>query len=106
MEANELTEKEIKQAKKTRQKKGSEEIVLQNDVQTLMNTRQGRRMLFTILGFTGMNANGFNANNSHLTAFHAGQRQVGLDISDLIQRFSQEDYLKMLKEQMEDNSSE
>lgn len=68
-----------------------------NDWKWLMSTARGRRLVWRLLGKTGIFRTSMTGNS--YTFFNEGQRNVGLMIQAIITEHSPEDYAKMLVEQ-------
>ena len=71
------------------------------DIKWLMDHPQGRRLVWDLLGFTGIYRQVFTGNSE--TFFNDGKRVVGLRYLDLVNRHAPEQYTTMLKEHVNDN---
>ena len=56
------------------------------DLQTVLKTPQGRRVLWQILQAAQVRQHGFISGDSLATAFHCGQRSIGLYLLDEIEQ--------------------
>ena len=56
------------------------------DLQTVLKTPQGRRVLWSILQAAQVRHHGFVPGDSLATAFHCGQRSIGLYVLDEIEQ--------------------
>ena len=56
------------------------------DLQTVLKTPQGRRVLWRILQAAQVRQHGFVPGDSASTAFHCGQRSIGLFLLDEIEQ--------------------
>lgn len=56
------------------------------DLQTVLKTPQGRRVLWQILQAAQVRQHGFIPGDSLATAFHCGQRSIGLYLLDEIEQ--------------------
>lgn len=59
-------------------------IADQNDLKSVLETDAGRRVFRRILNHTGVNSASFTPNQSDVTAFREGRRDVGLWLNDLL----------------------
>lgn len=68
-----------------------------DDLRQVMNSKQGRRFMWRLLGKCGAMRQSFNTNGS-IMSFNEGQRSIGIPlIADLMQH-APEKYAEMLKE--------
>lgn len=75
------------------------------DLQTVLKTPQGRRVLWRLLQAAQIRQHGFVPNDSAATAFHCGQRSIGLFLLDEIEQAQPGAYQQMRGEyQAEINS--
>ncbi len=56
------------------------------DLQTVLKTPQGRRVLWNLLQVAQVRRHGFVPGDSLATAFHCGQRSIGLYLLDEIEQ--------------------
>ena len=68
------------------------------DFKWLMSNKRGRRVIWRLLGKTGVYRSSFNHSGS-VTAFNEGARNIGLMLIDAIHEFCPELFLTMLQEQ-------
>lgn len=66
------------------------------DWQWLMNQRQGRRLMWQLLGMTGLYQPSFTGNST--TFFREGQRNIGLRLTRDMQDYSPKQYMQMWAE--------
>lgn len=69
----------------------------EEDITWLMSSKRGRRIVFRLLGYSGIYDTSFNT-NSQVTAFNEGRRNEGLRLLGQVSQFCPENYLKMLRE--------
>ena len=98
---HELDESELQNVKNTRQRDGSVEAQRRRDMHHLMHDDAFRRFLWEILGFTGFNSNTVDFENIQRQYFYLGKSAAGKDISDFVQQYQPEQYLLMIKENMQ-----
>lgn len=68
-------------------------------VEWVMSTEQGRAFCWWALDdLAQLNGQTFAGEQSHTTAFHAGRRQVGIELMEHLQRFAPHLYRQMLLE--------
>ena len=68
------------------------------DWQTVLKTVQGRRILFYLMQVAQLDQHGFVPNDALSTAFHCGQRSIGLLISRLVEKADPAAFFKMKEE--------
>lgn len=68
-----------------------------NDLQWLMGSKRGRRIVQRLLAKTGLYRSSFN-NSGSVTAFNEGQRNFGLRLMALIAAHCADQYITMLQE--------
>ena len=73
---------------------------LSYDLQTILKTPQGRRVLWTILQAAQIRQHGFVPGDGASTAFHCGQRSIGLYLLDEIEQAVPGAYQQMRGEYM------
>jgi hypothetical protein len=72
---------------------------LQAQAEWALSTEQGRAWHWHLLDeVCQLNGQTFAGESSHTTAFHAGRRQVGIELMQLLQRFAPHLYRQMLDE--------
>lgn len=97
----ELEETELQNVQNVRQKAGNAEAQRRRDMHELMHNDAFRRFLWEILGMTGMNANSLDFDSIQRQYFLLGKAAAGKDISEYVQRYQAEQYLLMIKENMD-----
>ena len=65
------------------------------DLQTVLKTAQGRRLLWRILQATRIRQHSFVPGDATATAFHCGQQSIGLFLLDEIEEASPGAYTQM-----------
>lgn len=98
---HELEKSDIKQVQKAKQDAGTREAQEKQDMHELMHNAAFRRFLWHTLGLTGMNANETDFNNVNRQYYLKGRAAVGKDVSEFVQGYQPEQYLVMIKENME-----
>lgn len=68
-----------------------------NDLQWLMGSKRGRRVVRRLLAKTGLYRTSFN-NSGSVTAFNEGQRNVGLWLMALLEAHCSDQYIVLLQE--------
>ena len=68
------------------------------DLQTVLKLPQGRRVLWQVLQAAQVRAHGFVPGDSLATAFHCGQRSIGLFLLDEIEQAMPGAYQQMRSE--------
>ena len=68
------------------------------DLQTVLKTPQGRRVLWQILQAATVRQHGFIPGDALATAFHCGQRSIGLFLLDEIEQAQPGAYQQMRSE--------
>lgn len=68
------------------------------DLQTVLKTPQGRRVLWQILQVAQIHQHGFVPGDALATAFHCGQRSIGLFLLEEIEQAQPGAYLQMRSE--------
>lgn len=68
------------------------------DLQTVLKTPQGRRLLWQLLQATQVRQHGFVPGDGLATAFHCGQRSIGLFLLDEIEQAVPGAYQQMRSE--------
>ena len=68
------------------------------DLQTLLKLPQGRRVLWRILQAAQVRQHGFVPGDAYATAFHCGQRSIGLFLLDEIEQAHSGAYQQMRSE--------
>jgi len=71
------------------------------DLQWLMGSKRGRRIVRRLLAKTGLYRSSFNHSGS-ITAFNEGERNVGLKLMALIEVHCKDQYIAMLQESQVD----
>lgn len=72
---------------------------LQAMVEWFLSTTQGREFAWHLIDeVCQLNGQTFAGEETHATAFHAGRRQVGIELMQLLQRFDPAGYRGMLTE--------
>lgn len=72
---------------------------LQAQIEWVLSTSQGREFCWWLLDTVAMlNGQTFAGEHTHQTAFHAGRRQVALELMLELQRFAPMQYRQMLQE--------
>lgn len=74
---------------------------LAQDIEWLMASPRGRRLVWDLLAFTGIYRQVFTGNSE--TFFNDGKRVVGLRYLDLVNRHAPDNYTAMLKEHVNDH---
>lgn len=69
-----------------------------NDLRVVMDSQNGRRFVYSILDFAGINRLSFTGNSN--TYFNEGGRNVGLWLKDMLEKNLPDLYLLMLKENL------
>lgn len=88
-------------ARKARRDEKKDKQDRDNAVQALLGTGQGRRYVYWLLEITkAIGVNPFAA-DSHVTAFHCGEQNVGQQIMAHVIEVDADRFLLMLKEQEE-----
>ena len=72
------------------------------DLRHVMDSKEGRSVVFRLLEFTGRNKHGFTG-NANQSAFNSGQRNVGLFIETELREESDDLYLLMMQEAKAEN---
>ena len=67
----------------------------------ILSTKGGRNVMYRILQQTGVQVDGFNE-NPYIHARNAGKREDGLWLIDELKAASNEKYMTMLKEHIDD----
>ena len=75
------------------------------DLQTILKTPQGRRVLWQILQMAHVRQHGFVPGDSLATAFHCGQRSIGLYLLDELEQAQPGAYQQMRGEYMAEITS-
>lgn len=70
-----------------------------SDVEWLMSTQQGRRVMWRLLSLAGVYRTSFAGEETHATAFAEGARNIGLQLIHEVQRLTPDAYSQMVKEQ-------
>ncbi len=68
------------------------------DLQTILKLPQGRRALWRILQAAQVRQHGFVPGDAYATAFHCGQRSIGLFLLDAIEQAHSGAYQQMRSE--------
>lgn len=68
----------------------------EGDLKWLMSDKRGRRVVWRLLGETGLFRSSFTGNSE--TFYREGRRAVGLMLLDWVQQVSPDGYLLMMKE--------
>ena len=68
------------------------------DLQTVLKTPQGRRVLWRILQAAQVRQHGFVPGDAYATAFHCGQRSIGLFLLEEIEQAHAGAYQQMRSE--------
>ena len=68
------------------------------DLQTVLKTPQGRRVLWQVLQAAQVRQHGFIPGDALATAFHCGQRSIGLFLLDAIEQAVPGAYQQMRSE--------
>ena len=76
------------------------------DLQTVLKTVQGRRILWRILQATRVQQHAFVPGDPHATAFHCGQQSIGLFLLHEIEDALPSAYLQMRGEYLSEVTSE
>lgn len=71
----------------------------ETDVQWLMSTQQGRRIMWRLLSLAGVFRISFAGEETHATAFAEGARNIGLVFMNDLQTLCPERYVQMTSEQ-------
>jgi len=71
------------------------------DWQTVLQTVQGRRVLWSILQAAQLNSHGFVPADGLSTAFHCGQHSIGLFVMNWVEETDETALSKMRKEYLE-----
>jgi hypothetical protein len=67
----------------------------------LMSTKQGRYAAWWLLDeVCGLFSQTFTGEATHQTAFHAGQRQVAIEVMQQLKRAAPHEYVEMLRERL------
>ena len=91
---NSSDEEQVKNAERKEKYRDKEEDM---DLQFILSTLQGRRFMWRFLSDCGVFKLSFADNALH-TAFHEGERNVGLRLFTKINEIDSEAYFKMVKE--------
>lgn len=75
------------------------------DLQTVLKTPQGRRVLWQILQAAQVRQHGFIPGDALATAFHCGQRSIGLFLLDEIEQAQPGVYQQMRSEYVAEMTS-
>lgn len=70
------------------------------DLQAVLQTPPGRRLMWRILQAAQIEAHGFVAGDSHATSFHCGQRSIGLFMLAEMERAMPGIYTRIKQEQL------
>lgn len=76
-----------------------------SDLQSVLKTAAGRRVLWRILQSTQLHAHGFVPNDALSTAFHCGQRSIGLFLLGALDEASPSSYQQMRMEYLSETKS-
>lgn len=98
-----LKDLDRRQADKAARSKASKDTE-EEDIKWLMKTKQGRRVMWTLLERCGTFGDPFNT-NAMLMASNAGQQRVGRAYFATVQSVAPEQYLPMVKEAKERNDN-
>ena len=71
---------------------------LKKDLEVVMSTPSGRRIIWRLLGIAGTFTRSFDTDSQYATAFNEGKRSVGLDIYDDIMQYCPERYIQAQNE--------
>ncbi len=66
-----------------------------SDLQSVLKTVQGRRVLWRILQAARVQQHAFVPGDAYATAFHCGQQSIGLFVLDEIQQVAPQAYQQM-----------
>lgn len=69
-----------------------------SDLQSVLKMPQGRRVLWRILQAAQVQQHGFVPGDAYATAFHCGQRSIGLFLLDEIEQARSGSYVQMRSE--------
>lgn len=69
-----------------------------SDLQSVLKMPQGRRVLWRILQAAQVQQHGFVPGDAYATAFHCGQRSIGLFLLDEIEQARAGSYVQMRSE--------
>jgi hypothetical protein len=86
------------QGEALRQKAENARKTFVEDVKWLMSSPRGRRLVWWVLGKSGVNRTSFN-NSGSVMAFNEGQRNIGLMLQAEVLEASPDAYMTMLQEQ-------
>ncbi len=75
------------------------------DLQTVLKTPQGRRVLWQLLQTAQVRQHGFIPGDALATAFHCGQRSIGLFLLDEIEQAQPGAYQQMRSEYVAEMTS-
>lgn len=76
-----------------------------SDLQTVLKTAAGRRVLWRILQSTQLDHHGFVPSDALSTAFHCGQRSIGLFLLAAMEEASPSSYHQMRLEYLSETKS-
>jgi len=79
-----------------RQRRGVEQY--HDDLRVVMKTAAGRRVVHALLHESGVFRRSMAPGDSHLTAFHEGQRAIGLAVHDDVREACFDLFMDMLRE--------
>ncbi len=68
------------------------------DIDAIMATEGGRKVMYTLLEYTGVFRSTFDK-DTHQHAFNAGKRQVGLYLVDELKEAAPDKFNRMMEEQ-------
>lgn len=86
------------QSEALKQKQENARKTFVEDVKWLMSSPRGRRLVWWLLGKSGVNRTSFN-NSGSVMAFNEGQRNIGLMLQAEVLDASPDAYMTMLTEQ-------
>lgn len=75
------------------------QLTQDSDIQWLMSTQQGRRVMWRLLSLAGVYRISYQGENTHETAFAEGGRNIGLVFMNDLQNLCPERYVQMVSEQ-------
>lgn len=67
---------------------------LKKDLEVVMSTPSGRRVIWRLLSIAGTFTRSFDSSSQYATAFNEGKRSVGLDLYDDIMTYCPERYIQ------------
>lgn len=99
MNSDELLDTDTMDARRKREAdEVNAERTFVEDLKWIMSSPRGRRVMWWLLGLTGIYRLSFN-NSGSITAFNEGQRNIGLTLQANVSEHCHASYLTMLEEQ-------